>query len=88
METQAETQSGPRKDFVPALLAMVAIFGFLGVLGLLMFAELKDNIREPFLIMVGILGTIVTQVFSFYFGSSKGSESKNDTISAMIGGEK
>lgn len=86
MEGQAENQNGPRRDFVPALLAMVSIFGFLGVLAMLMFAELKDNIRELFLIMVGILGIIVTQVFSFYFGSSKGSESKNDTISAMIGG--
>lgn len=84
METPNEEQK-PRKDVVPALLAMISIFGFLGVLGLLMFAELKDNIREPFLIMVGILGTIVTQVFSFYFGSSSGSEAKNETIQGMLG---
>lgn len=65
-------------------LALFAVAGFLGLLVLLLFVSPSDPTEKILTIMVGVLGTIVTQIYSFYFGSSSGSEAKNETIHAML----
>ncbi|TCN67627.1 hypothetical protein [Acetobacteroides hydrogenigenes] len=40
----------------------------------------KGNTKEIVLYILGVLSAIVTQIFSFYFGSSQSSKDKNQTI--------
>lgn len=34
--------------------------------------------------ILGVLSAVVTQIFAYYFGSSRGSEAKNDTLTQML----
>ncbi len=43
----------------------------------------KGNTKEIVLYILGVLSAIVTQIFSFYFGSSQSSSLKNQTIQTM-----
>jgi hypothetical protein len=45
--------------------------------------QLLKPLSYPELRLLGVLSTILTQVFSFYFGSSQGSVDKNKTIADM-----
>lgn len=40
----------------------------------------QGNTKEIVLYILGVLSAIVTQIFSFYFGSSQSSKDKNQTI--------
>ena len=42
-----------------------------------------NNTKEIVLYILGVLSAIVTQIYSFYFGSSQGSSDKNQIIQAM-----
>ena len=75
---QAET-----KDKMPAVIALAALLGFFGILATMAFVELPDGAAQPFNVMLGALGTLVTQIGAYYFGSSSGSAKKNDIIAAM-----
>ena len=44
---------------------------------------IKAEVKDVVLYVLGVLSAILTQVFSFYFGSSQGSADKNKTISDM-----
>jgi hypothetical protein len=43
----------------------------------------KGNTKEIVLYILGVLSAIITQIFSFYFGSSQSSKDKNQTIQNM-----
>lgn len=43
----------------------------------------QGNTKEIVLYILGVLSAIVTQIFSFYFGSSQSSSLKNQTIQNM-----
>lgn len=45
----------------------------------------KGNTKEIVLYILGVLSAIVTQIFSFYFGSSQSSKDKNQTIENLSG---
>jgi len=44
---------------------------------------IKAEVKDVVLYVLGVLSAILTQVFSFYFGSSQGSADKNKTIANM-----
>lgn len=44
---------------------------------------IKAEVKDVVLYVLGVLSAILTQVFSFYFGSSQGSSDKNKTIANM-----
>ncbi len=44
---------------------------------------LDSNSKEIILYILGVLSAILTQIFSFYFGSSQGSTEKNKIIQGM-----
>ena len=46
-------------------------------------ADSKDII----LYILGVLSTVLVQIYSYYFGSSSGSAAKSETIAVMKGGE-
>lgn len=74
------------KDRTPAILGLVIIVGFFGVLAYIFRFGLPDEGSEVLLIMVGSLGVMTSQVGNYFFGSSVGSKDKDVTIAALKGG--
>ena len=72
----------------PAVLTYVITIGFFGVLGAMFYwPEVKES--APLMIMLGSLGTAWTGACAFWFGTTHGSQSKNDLLanSKPVGGQ-
>ena len=80
----ARTREIAVKDWTPQVLAVAVITSFM----ILMFAMFKGVIpeanKDAFNILIGVLGGAVAQILSYYFGSSRGSATKDDTISDAL----
>jgi len=72
-EMQAETRS-----YIPAVLAMSVTIGFFGILIGMMTETFKAS--DALMLMLGSLGTAWTGIIAFYFGSSAGSQAKDDLL--------
>jgi hypothetical protein len=73
-EMQTTTQS-----IIPPLLSVLVTAGFFGILGYLMVRP-ADTGNTPLMIMLGSLGTAWTGIIAFYFGSSAGSQKKDQML--------
>lgn len=63
----------------PAILTYLITLGFFGVLGAMFkWPEIKES--APLMIMLGSLGTAWTGACAFWFGTTHGSQSKNDML--------
>lgn len=71
------------KDCVPGIIGGIVFVGFFVLLGLLFFKDLPENNESILNIMIGSLATMSTGIISYYFGSSKGSQDKDDKIARM-----
>ncbi len=78
---QREAATGD--SLTPRVLAVAITLGFFAVLGLMLFRELPAQGRDALLIMLGSLGTSWAAVVAYYFGSSVGSKSKDQTLAAL-----
>lgn len=58
-------------------LAILAVAGFLAALFTVMFVPVEGTSRDIMLILIGALVIIVKDVYSFEFGSSRGSREKD-----------
>jgi hypothetical protein len=67
------------KSNVPPMLAGIVTLGFFGILGLMIFDKSLVP-SEPLLVMLGSLGTAWTMIIGFYFGSSHGSQAKDQLL--------
>tara|TARA_R110000868_G_scaffold184164_2_gene425632 strand:+ start:217 stop:711 length:495 start_codon:yes stop_codon:yes gene_type:complete len=72
-EMQAETRS-----YIPAILAIAVTIGFFGILVGMMTETFKTS--DALMLMLGSLGTAWTGIIAFYFGSSAGSQAKDDLL--------
>jgi len=65
--------------WVQPALAFLAVFGFFGVIGALLFGVpgLDGTARDILLMLIGVLSVLVKDVYGFFFGSSKGSQDKD-----------
>ena len=81
----ARQRQSATKDPIPGILALVAVAGFFGILVYMLVYGLQKDVAgsDAFLLLLGSLGTVVTQVFAFYYGSSKGSQGKDETIKLL-----
>ena len=83
----ATSENAPylNKIVTPVLAIAILIATFI-LFGLVMFAEgMIDTTRKDIIIYVlGVLSAISTQIVSYYFGSSKGSNDKNTAIDKII----
>ncbi|MBI3483255.1 MAG: hypothetical protein HY015_09840, partial [Bacteroidetes bacterium] len=73
------------KNVSPVLALGGALLTFV-LFGWLMFGKWDPNEqskKEIILYVLGVLSGILTQVFSYYFGSSQGSAAKTDLIHSM-----
>ena len=83
----ATSENAPylNKIVTPVLAIAILIATFI-LFGLVMFAEgMIDTTRKDIIIYVlGVLSAISTQIVSYYFGSSKGSNDKNTAIDKIL----
>jgi K+-sensing histidine kinase KdpD len=54
----------------------------------LMTIEVKSMAKDILIYILGVLSAAVTQILSFYFGSSQGSKNKQAEIDKLMGGNK
>jgi len=66
------------KSWLPPALAVGVTLGFFGILGGLMYGQIQHAPQID--IMLGSLGTAWTGIIAFYFGSSAGSQAKDDLL--------
>jgi hypothetical protein len=67
------------KSNVPAVLSYGITVGFFGILTCLLLGYAQEN-NQPLLIMLGSLGTAWICVVSFWFGSTNGSQKKDQML--------
>lgn len=71
------------------LLAILAIFVAFGLFYKVTFSDILSQAnmanKDILLYILGVLSAIVTQIFSYYFGSSTGSKQKSEQLDRMIG---
>lgn len=67
------------KSTVPAVLSYGITIGFFGILLSIMLGYATDN-NQPLLIMLGSLGTAWVSVVAFWFGSTNGSQNKDQML--------
>ena len=48
------------------------------------FVKIPAASQPPLTVMLGSLGTIIAQVANYYWGSSKSSSDKNETIAGLM----
>lgn len=73
---------------MPATIALAALGGFFGLLACMIFVTLPQTAEQPIAIMLGALGTLVTQIGAYYFGSTAGSAAKSKLIEQMAAGRR
>jgi hypothetical protein len=72
-QMQISTQS-----WIPGAMAIVVTLGFFGILIGLMTEHFKTS--DALMLMLGSLGTAWTGIIAFYFGSSAGSQKKDQLL--------
>ena len=71
------------KDSTPKILAFTVMFGFFGVLvGLFFIPEPSHALTA----MLGSLGTLLTQMAAYYWGTSRSSAAKDETLKEALKG--
>lgn len=78
-------------DKAPLINKVVTPVIALGVIGLsfilfavLIFVEVKPEAKDILIYILGVLSAAVTQILSYYFGSSQGSKDKDDKLKEAI----
>jgi len=72
-QMQSTTQS-----WIPGIMAIAVTLGFFGILIGLMTEHFKTS--DALMLMLGSLGTAWTGIIAFYFGSSAGSQKKDELL--------
>lgn len=72
-QMQTATQS-----YIPGLMAIAVTLGFFGILVGLMTNHFQTS--DALMLMLGSLGTAWTGIIAFYFGSSAGSQRKDELL--------
>ena len=74
----ARDMQSTTRSALPPLLAIMVTLGFFGILVGMMTEKFATS--DALLLMLGSLGTAWTGIIAFYFGSSAGSQSKDDLL--------
>jgi len=76
--SSARDMQSATKSMIPSILAMLVTMGFFGILVGLMTEQFKTS--DALMMMLGSLGTAWTGIIAFYFGSSAGSQAKDQLL--------
>lgn len=71
----------------PYYLAGGMITAVVGIVVLIIMGEIPKEKENMIFTIVGLLGGSMTTIIAFFFGSSKSSQSKDDTIKSMVSGD-
>ena len=71
------------KIVTPLLALGVVALSFI-LFAILIFVEVKDNAKDILIYILGVLSAAVTQILSYYFGSSQGSKDKDSELKGLI----
>lgn len=71
------------KIVTPALALGVVGLSFI-LFAILIFVEVKQEAKDILIYILGVLSAAVTQILSYYFGSSQGSKDKSDELKGLI----
>lgn len=74
----ARDMQSATRSWVPPILAGLVTLGFFGILFALMLGYAQKS--DELLMMLGSLGTAWTGIIAFYFGSSAGSQRKDELL--------
>ena len=74
----ARDMQSKNNSFIPGVMAIMVTIGFFGILIGLMTGTFKTS--EALMLMLGSLGTAWTGIIAFYFGSSAGSQAKDQLL--------
>lgn len=82
VEDRKDARLLARETSIVPQLAITAIFvvGYFTILGLFFSSRLEVPMSESFMVMLGVLTAGMTQIMAFWFGSSRGSQQKDDVI--------
>jgi hypothetical protein len=83
---ESQNASWLNKNVGP-MLAILAMFVAFGLFYKVTFSDLLTTQipnRDILLYILGVMSAVVTQIFSYYFGSSAGSKSKSDDMSRLL----
>lgn len=78
--TGARNMQIQTKDWTPRLIAAGVVVGFFTLITLMAFKELPVSNHDALMMLLGALSAAFTAVMAFYFGSSSGSQAKDQTI--------
>jgi hypothetical protein len=70
------------KIVTPVLALGVTALSFI-LFAILIFVEVTSEAKDILIYILGVLSAAVTQILSYYFGSSQGSKDKSDEIKAL-----
>ena len=71
------------KIVTPALALGVVGLSFL-LFAVLIFVDVKPEAKDILIYILGVLSAAVTQILSYYFGSSVGSKDKDDQLRSIV----
>lgn len=81
----ATSQNAPllNKIVTPALALGVVALSFC-LFAVLIFVDVKPEAKDILIYILGVLSAAVTQILSYYFGSSQGSKDKAQSLESMV----
>lgn len=81
----ATSQNAPliNKIVTPALALGVIALSF-ALFAVLIFVDVQPEAKDILIYILGVLSAAVTQILSYYFGSSQGSKDKDGALEAMV----
>ena len=62
---------------IPAILALVLLVLAFALFFVVILGEVPQEVRDITMVIIGLIGGVLGQVYSFYFGSSEGSRAKD-----------
>lgn len=81
----AKSEHAPyiNKIVTPVLALGVVALSFV-LFAILIFIEVKAEAKDILIYVLGVLSAAVTQILSYYFGSSAGSKEKDDKLKGLV----
>jgi energy-converting hydrogenase Eha subunit A len=71
------------KVVTPLLALGVTALSFI-LFAILIFVDVKPEAKDILIYILGVLSAAVTQILSYYFGSSQGSKDKDDKVKGLV----